>query len=190
MSNELRQETLKPSFRKELTDELGNICANCGSEINIEYHHIVPLKLGGTNKFSNFAALCPKCHKAAHRGQHISHYTDKRNSGRKPKITKEDAYKIFDMYARGEIGSRKCKELFGYKHSGSVKSFAYYEDYLRDRGILEIKNNVDIVATNSPERFEDGCYVGRLKFENGMIENIFYRNTGINDVVYQTRKNT
>lgn len=41
-------------------------CANCGSEENIEIHHIVPLIVGGTNKKSNLVALCQDCHAKIH----------------------------------------------------------------------------------------------------------------------------
>ena len=41
-------------------------CANCGSEENIEIHHIVPLIVGGTNRRSNLVALCQDCHAKIH----------------------------------------------------------------------------------------------------------------------------
>ena len=47
-------------FRDEVKHWYGDICANCGSSESIEYHHIVPLALGGTNRITNFAPLCHK----------------------------------------------------------------------------------------------------------------------------------
>ena len=41
-------------------------CANCGMDISklarIDYDHITPISMGGTNDLSNFQALCPNCH--------------------------------------------------------------------------------------------------------------------------------
>lgn len=47
---ELREEFISKSFRKAIKDSLPDACCNCGSKKSIEYHHIVPLKLGGTNQ--------------------------------------------------------------------------------------------------------------------------------------------
>lgn len=71
---ELRTEFDNPAFRKKIIKAKSSACSNCKSEENIEYHHIVPLVLGGTNNMSNITALCHKCHKAAHYGRHIHHY--------------------------------------------------------------------------------------------------------------------
>ena len=37
-------------------------CAKCGAPA-IDVHHIVPLKNGGTNEWSNLQPLCRKCHR-------------------------------------------------------------------------------------------------------------------------------
>ena len=43
-----------------------SICANCGSTEHLHLHHIVPLSLGGTNRFTNIVALCETCHGKLH----------------------------------------------------------------------------------------------------------------------------
>lgn len=60
----------KFSFEK-LHKELGKRCGNCGSENNIQYHHIVPLAKGGNDILSNIAPLCEDCHRLVH-GRHSS----------------------------------------------------------------------------------------------------------------------
>lgn len=67
----LRQETTCTNFRKKLREELGEECYNCGSKEGIEYHHVVPISVGGTNNIKNFVPLCSKCHIAAHTGRNI-----------------------------------------------------------------------------------------------------------------------
>ena len=48
--------------------EVGTKCANCLSEKELEYHHIVPIALGGSNLITNFVCLCSKCHETIHTG--------------------------------------------------------------------------------------------------------------------------
>lgn len=31
----------RPSFKDELKDKLGTVCCNCGSNLDVEYHHII-----------------------------------------------------------------------------------------------------------------------------------------------------
>lgn len=38
-------------------------CAFCGSQNNLEEHHMIPLYLGGTNDDRNLVFLCHDCHK-------------------------------------------------------------------------------------------------------------------------------
>lgn len=54
----------------------GNICINCHSSNDIEWHHVVPLSLGGKDIDTNIVPLCENCHRLVH-GRHpaagISH---------------------------------------------------------------------------------------------------------------------
>lgn len=68
--------------RRYLTDRekeiVGLKCANCNSIEELQYHHIIPLALGGTNKLTNLVCLCNKCHSLIHQGnnrQYINHST-------------------------------------------------------------------------------------------------------------------
>lgn len=98
---------MRQTVRETTKRNLGKICVNCGSTESIEYHHIVPLVLGGNDTESNMVALCHQCHKAAHCGRRISHYRNTTNMGRKSKIDKEYAYPYMDKYINGEIGKLK-----------------------------------------------------------------------------------
>ena len=51
---------------------------NCGT--NIEIHHIVPIKEGGTNDFDNLIPLCFDCH------ANVAHYNSAHPKGRKYEI--------------------------------------------------------------------------------------------------------
>ena len=42
------------------------VCATCGSKKEIEQHHIIPLKAGGTDDYFNLISLCHDCHMKLH----------------------------------------------------------------------------------------------------------------------------
>lgn len=56
--------------RRKLTkkdkEEIGLQCCNCGSKEDLQYHHIVPLALGGKDINSNMCCLCYDCHYKLH----------------------------------------------------------------------------------------------------------------------------
>lgn len=37
-------------------------CGRCGNEAKIEYHHMIPLEIGGETVPENMVCLCQKCH--------------------------------------------------------------------------------------------------------------------------------
>ncbi len=53
-------------MRKNLSEkdkkEIGVLCCNCGSKEELEYHHVVPISLGGKDVNSNIVCLCYPCH--------------------------------------------------------------------------------------------------------------------------------
>ena len=183
----LREDTLSPAFKKDVVDKLGTVCACCGSADGIEYHHIVPLFLGGTNKLSNIVPLCSQCHKAAHYGQHKNKYRKTTHNGRKPKMPYKNACEIFNLYANGLIGTKKCKQMLGYSESTKLQDIPSYKKYLEESGIVAIKNNVDIICTNCPEGIFDGKTVGERRYKDGHSETMTYHDTGLNDIEYRKR---
>jgi 5-methylcytosine-specific restriction endonuclease McrA len=63
----------KNSDRIHLTEKekdiVGRQCCNCGDSQNIEYHHVIPLIVGGKNILSNIYPVCYKCHSLVHFGK-------------------------------------------------------------------------------------------------------------------------
>ncbi len=41
-------------------------CVSCGSEVEIEYDHIIPVAKGGSSTFQNIQILCRKCNRKKH----------------------------------------------------------------------------------------------------------------------------
>ena len=50
---------------RELAIECPKRCARCGSEKNIEMHHMIPLAMGGNTDPRNCISLCRDCHTQA-----------------------------------------------------------------------------------------------------------------------------
>ncbi|WP_158306594.1 HNH endonuclease [Halalkalicoccus jeotgali] len=53
-------------LRQEVLSRDTHQCVNCGSSEELEVHHVVPINDFGTNKKSNLATLCSRCHYSAH----------------------------------------------------------------------------------------------------------------------------
>ena len=140
----LRQEFTKPSFREILKEKLGDKCVNCGSKENIEYHHIVPLKNGGTNNLGNIVPLCLKCHNAAH-----DRKTWKaKKPGRKKLIKYEDAKPILHKYFNLEIGLKEAKYELGISDKTKSTWYKLAAQYREEYNIPNnFRNNVDILAS-------------------------------------------
>lgn len=186
--DELRKEFDNPAFRNKIIDVLPKRCVNCGANKNIEYHHVVPLRLGGTNDIGNIVPLCHKCHKAAHHGQHISHYLDSGNAGRKSISNIENDSRVFDMFINGEIGNRKCLELLGYSKRSAIKNRPEFKRYIKSKGISRVRNIIDVVATCRKGGLIEGDEVGEIEYSDGHVEPITFKDTGANDIDYEKRK--
>ena len=170
----LKKEFVTPSFRDKMTKEVGCKCYNCGvanSDSIIEYHHVVPLVLGGTNSMSNIVALCRDCHLLAHGAKDVK----KRNRepgrmGGRPRFKpREDYKKNLDMFIRGKIGKSECQKLVGMK-AGKLNDMDFYHDYLGELGIIHIRNLVDFHKIKGDGSqvlsyviFKDGTRIDYLK---------------------------
>ena len=177
-------------FRRMLKETLGCKCGNCGSEEMVEYHHVVPLALGGTNSITNIVPLCYKCHKAAHHGRHITSFADhsRSNDGRPPKCDDETAFKALDLLADGQIGLRKCKSLMGLSGRTQPNNTSQYARWCADRGIASVRNALDLKITNSVWNAVDGAEIGCVTYADGTTQAIRFCDTGMNDdVVYSIR---
>ena len=88
-------------YRRKLTDndkkQIGLKCGCCESVENLEYHHIVPIALGGSNLLTNYVCLCNNCHKTMHTG--ISGL----NYGKLGMIRKKEQEPPFDIKLFAEL---------------------------------------------------------------------------------------
>ena len=181
----LKQEFVSPAFRKKLKTERGTTCHFCGRE-NAEYHHIMPLSIGGTNDLNNILPLCPTCHKKVHGALHI--HDDCKKGGRPSPLT-DDHIKAYEMYINGEIGNKKLAMLVSKsksKHPYQPMRTASFRKWIKTKGISNVRNTLDVAIVNSGYCSE-GYPVGEILFENGRKELICFHDTGANDVEYVKR---
>lgn len=169
-----RTEYNRPSFKNLLKENLGCECVNCGSTREIQYHHIVPLACGGTNKLSNIVPLCQACHKAAHNGRHITDYakSSPEHMGRPRGISYEDAVPILDRYFDGKIGAKDCWERLGYKGVPKLSDKSVMKEYVKKNGIRSYRNNVDVKRMNGVLR--PGDSVGYVYYMDGSKKELTY----------------
>ena len=152
---------------------LGNVCYNCGSTECTELHHVVPLKLGGTNNISNIVVLCSRCHKAAHNGRHIRDYQNKKISGRPHNASKSEMDAAFNKFIHGKIGTAECKELIHISPKSKIKDMKYFKKYLKDHGIKDVRNSVDVILKHR-EKIPNGYIVGYVEYIDGKTEPMMY----------------
>lgn len=158
---QMKLEFNRPSNREELEEKLGCTCVNCGSDLDIEYHHIVPLKLGGSNRLTNIVPLCYVCHKIAHGARNIRRVCRSENGGRPRAKIRSDYKQVIDDYLMGFIDRETCQNEFGFKGAQKFTDMAFFKDYLKEKQIVKYRNLLgrpkdDIHALASYILYEDG----------------------------------
>ena len=148
--DELKYEFKSPSFRQKMKEQLGNVCVNCHCEKEgglINYHHIVPLALGGTNNMSNIVPLCKECHYHAHSSRDINKLYHSKNIGGRPRIVPPDNYKeVLNDYMCGKISQKRCKILLRIRGKNKLTDMIYYKDYLDELGVHTCRNHLDHIS--------------------------------------------
>lgn len=191
---ELRKEFSKPKFQKMLAREKGTVCAGCGEMDSIEYHHIVPLVLGGDNRLSNIIPLCTCCHGKIHGMAMTSLSRVCRKGGRKKREAPE-GYKVATlMYAKGKMSEKDLKERFGLSDGSRISSQWWFKKALEEYGIVSYKN---VVGRRSAKDglvsrlwFEDGGYMEVYKdvMLKGMYDEMYYPNKYTKEEVAKIKK--
>lgn len=58
------RQTISSEVRREVWRRDEGKCVKCGSRIDLEYDHIVPVSRGGSNTARNIELLCEACNRA------------------------------------------------------------------------------------------------------------------------------
>lgn len=168
----------RPSFNDELKDKLGTVCCNCGSNLDVEYHHVVPLALGGTNNIGNIVPLCHVCHQIAHGSLNIRVIKRAEKTGRPKMLPVSNYLEILEEYKTGKIGKKECEQKLNISGGNKLSDKWYYKEYLRDNHIKVIKNRVDMLSIPKCQKVDHSAEpIARVIYDDGREEK-FYRECG------------
>ena len=59
----LRRGTIPVAVRRGVFDRDGGRCRVCGDAFDLQYDHVIPLALGGSNQAENLQLLCGTCNR-------------------------------------------------------------------------------------------------------------------------------
>lgn len=165
---QLRLEYNRESNREFLKEKLGCACANCGSTLDVEYHHVVPLRVGGTNRLTNIVPLCYVCHQIVHETKNIRRVFRAENTGRPRKQPPENYKDILWDYVYGKIGRKECGQLLGLGRNTKIYDMWFYKDFVRENNIKHHKNKVDLLHNkNNNAPIAKGKVIAEILFNDG-----------------------
>lgn len=155
----LHQVGRRKSILDDVSIRFGYKCVNCGCSDDIEYHHIVPLALGGENRPTNIVPLCRRCHLSAHVGRNVKNFR-KQNGGRKRISPTNDMLSVFNDYLYCRVPKSLASKALGLKRI-VIDSNVWMKDEMDRLDILSFKNLVEVKLTNTvAHRIEPGQEVG------------------------------
>lgn len=186
------------SVRKALIDKFAGTdgivrCVSCGGT-PIEWHHVVPIEVGGKDVISNIFPVCSVCHKLIHYGEkfRLERLEKARASikfnGRHRSVP--DNYKeILNDYVFCRIGKKELAARWGVTVTSRkdptkqipvdmvrLTGKSWYRDYLRELGIEKVENHVDYLFNKRSARacLHEGDYVGTITYKDGRVQDIYY----------------
>ena len=159
-----------PKLRKERASKT---CVNCGTDMEIEFHHIVPLAYGGTNNLSNIVPLCHQCHWSIHSNKHRRDVRSKAllsKAGRPRKQYSDEQIAYMLKYLECKIGKKELMKKAGltdYRTSCNLK----IKSLKNHLGIIRFKNNIDMYASHGRDSTKQyrqvGDIVGYAEYRDG-----------------------
>lgn len=177
---EKRKQSGHTKLKQQIIEHCGTVCANCGSSQEIEYHHIVPLSNGGTNRVSNYVALCSVCHLKAH-GK--LKYRNVWSCENEIKIDKPDnVNEVINKFLNGELSKGDICQEWGIRQDTTLHRISFFRRYLERHEIVSYKNFVDLVKNrraNTATDDQERIYLASII--------IFY--DGTEERYYRTMKN-
>lgn len=173
----MRHRPITKTRRMRLIQMHGDRCINCGSPDEIEWHHVVPLEVGGNDVDTNLVPLCYSCHKAVTHHELLLKTSGRPhgNGGRKRTIP-ENYKEILHDYLYGRISKTECSVRLGLSKNNKVNDASWFKEYLDELEIKRYRNNIEINAHHG--FLAPGRDVGYIEYKDGRRETIKYNPDG------------
>ena len=122
------------------------ICVNCGSAENIIFHHVVPLCVGGTNRYENIVPLCASCHQKAHLARNLKDARRmgviKVSGGRPKKEFSEYQKECLKQYILCRVPWSSISHQIGWTHF--QRDYPVSMEVMESLDISAFKNNLEL----------------------------------------------
>lgn len=170
MKKRTKRKNIPIAIRREVEALFGSRCWHCGTDRQVDLHHIIPAEMGGEDSAHNLIPLCRKCHMRAHNKNQKEYY----NPGR-PRKTKDipNWESVIEDYLTCRIGTKECKELLKISKGSHISDRSYFKEYLRKKRIKAYRNNLDLIAQHWERLGKDGQegkITGWIEYQDGTIE--------------------
>ena len=170
-----RKEFEKLRNKGILAKECGTVCVCCGAMDGIDYHHILPLVLGGDNRLSNIVPICASCHGKIH-GTKMMCLTRYTNKAGRPKDKAPEGYKELSIkYVRNEITGNELKRVCKLDKGTRISEKWWFKEVVEGEGIVAYKK------VTGGKKNKTGI-VSRIWYEDGGYREIYRENGGYTDV--------
>lgn len=167
----MKHKKIPTNIKKAVLDRYDGRCVWCGSTEDLEFHHAIPLEIGGPDTVYNLMPLCYDCHKS------MTHYELRmlkvgrvHKAGGRKRIIPDNYKDILWRYVRCEIGKQECVRELGLSEKNKLTDNVFYKEFLKENGIESQRNNIDIRISNNGIQYGD--YVGYIKYTDGREEKI------------------
>lgn len=170
----MKHKPITKTRRTRLIQMHGDRCINCGSPDEIEWHHVVPLAVGGYDVDTNLVPLCYSCHKAVtHQTLILATKGRPVHSGGRKRTVPDNYKEIIDEYLHGNIGKSECIKQLGLGKNNRLTDNVWFKEYIHELEIKRHRNQVDLVHVNGC--LVPGRDVGFIEYTDGRVERLCYK---------------
>jgi len=166
-------------------------CVSCGSSHNIEWHHAIPIEVGGQDVITNLVPACHNCHMAAHSWKECR---SNKLKDREPNIRGGRHYSVPENYkdlirdyvfckiGKEELG-RRWNDAMGIESADTpeavehISEKSWYRKFLDELNIKKVKNRLDMYCSKrhpANTTLREGAEIGTITYMNGTVEKIIY----------------
>lgn len=169
----MKRKSLSKAEKEWLIQNRGTACFNCGSTEEIEWHHVVPLEIGGNHTLTNLVPLCKSCHMAVTHHQLILQTAGRvRRGGGRKRIIPDNYKDILSDYIHCKITKTECTSRLGLSAKNTANDASWFKEYLEEIGVKSFRNNLEIIMKKGG--LTQGKPVGNIKYTDGAIEILYY----------------